>query len=298
MKIADTNSIYEYDDARGFSVRRRKFIATMGTITAGTAAVTGSVASVDIWADRNADIGLVQDSNGLLGIEAGEENGELVSDDGGAISIDFENLGAEASGFNAEARTTVDDIFRIRNQSGDPQVVWIKDAVEGGPLGDDGVFNFFRGPVTATGGEQFRIVSLVDPVPGTDPEKQRLSITGLVPPDAPDIPGLSRDRASKGWIEAGNPVRTDGPGFDGPPDSITFDPDADVPFSGGGGANGGRLLLSSGEEMKVGLEVNGSNNADEVDDTDVGLDEIQIVGRAPEDAKELAVEATEFSNKA
>ena len=222
---------------------------------------------------------------GFVGLSAGTENGEFVTEKGGEIAVDF---GEDA--FNPGARSTVDDVFRIRNNAGEDRVIWIKDAAEGGPLGDRGSINFFRGPVEATGNERSRIVSEIDPVPGTEPTRQRLSITGLVPPGAPGpgepaagLPGdLSADRARKLWIEAGGIVAE--------PSPPTFDPDADVPYSGGeSGENGGRLLLGSGEEMKVGVEV---------DDPAPGtrIDEIQIVARTVEDAKELATTDTEFAN--
>lgn len=280
--------------SNGIIVKRRTYLAAFGSAAAGAAGAIGSGASVAVWADRDASISIVSDSDGVLGITPGEENGQFVDDSGGAISIDFDEMSAE--GFNAEARSTVDDLFRIQNQSGDTQVVWIKDAEEGGPLGDiRGPINFFRGPVKATSGPNFQVISAISPVPGTDPEKQRLSITGLVPPAGVSVSGIDEDTISKLWIESG--------GLTGPtggeiPDDFSYDPNADIPFSGGdSGENGGRLQLAPGEEMTVGLDVDATKNAPDVDDTDVGIEEIQVVGRSVENAKGLATEATEFSNE-
>jgi hypothetical protein len=267
-------------------MRRRQYLTAIGSAVGGGVLLTGTGASVDVWANRAAVIDVADDDGGFVGLSAGEENGEFVTDDGGRIAVDF---GEDA--FNPGARSTVDDVFRIRNNAGNERVIWIKDAAEDGPLGDRGSINFFRGPVEATGGERFRIASEIDPVPGTEPTKQRLSITGLVPPGAPgpgetlppDFPvDLSADRARKLWIEAGGIVET--------PTGPAFGRNADVPYSGGeSGENGGRLLLGPGEEMEVGVEV---------DDPAPGtrIDGIQIVARTVEDARDLATEDTEFAN--
>lgn len=270
-------------------MRRRQYLTAIGSAVGGGVLLTGTGASVDVWANREAVIDVADDDGGFVGLSAGEENGEFVTETGGEIAVDF---GEDA--FNPGARSTVDDVFRIRNNATEDRVIWIKDAAEGGPLGDRGSINFFRGPVEATGGADFRIVSEIDSVPGTDPTKQRLSITGLVPPTAPGpgepipeslppiTPSPSDSELRKGWIEAGNPVdkRTGG---------IAFDSDADVPFSGGSGENGGRLLLGPGEEMNVGVEVD-----DPAPGT--GIDGIQIVARTVADATKLATTDTEFAN--
>lgn len=49
--------------------------------------------------------------------------------------------------------------------------------------------------------------------------------------------------------------------------------------------------------MKIGLEADGEGNAEDANDTELGLDEVQIVGRSPADAKGLATDKTEFSNR-
>jgi hypothetical protein len=46
-----------------------------------------------------------------------------------------------------------------------------------------------------------------------------------------------------------------------------------------------------------GLDVDATKNAPGADDTEIGINEIQVVSRSVENAKELATEATEFSNE-
>lgn len=272
-------------------MKRRTYLAAFGSAAAGMAGAIGSGASVAVWADREADVSVVSDSDGVLGITPGEENGQFVDDSGGAISINFDEMSAE--GFNAEARSTVDDLFRIRNQSGDTQVVWIKDAEQGGEFGDlKGPINFFRGPVKVTSKPGFQVISAIEHVPGTDGTEQRLSITGLVPPGGVSVPNVDDEIISKIWIESGGLTGKTGATI---PEGFSYDPDADVPYSGGSGKNGGRLQLAPGEEMNVGLDVDARKHTG--DDTEVGISEIQVVGRSVEDAKGLATGATEFSNE-
>jgi hypothetical protein len=284
-------------------MRRRKYLAALGSVAAGSAFTMGTGANVDFWANRSTNVDVVTDAEGFVGLEPGENGLEtgLVNDADGDLSLDFES-DAAGQGFNQGARTTVDDLFRIRNQTGEEQVFWIKDADEGGPLGDEGPVNFFRGPVVATGGERYRILSRIDAVPGTPPREQRLSITGLVPPINPDrdedanlLRGIGfdptdpddRDRIAKLWIEAGNPVQITGGG-------ITFDGDAPVPNLPG--EENGRLVLGPGEAMRVGVDVDYPNDGSNAAPKNVLDGEIQIVSRPVDDAKRLATTDTEFSN--
>jgi hypothetical protein len=286
-------------------MRRRKYLAALGSVAAGGAFTVGTGANVDFWANRSTNVDVVTDTEGFVGIVPGDNGLDtgLVNDDDGDLSLDFET-GTAGQGFNQGARTTVDDLFRVRNQTGEEQVFWIKDADEGGPLGDAAPVNFFRGPVEATGGERYRIVSRIDPVPGTLATKQRLSVTGLVPPIDPDRErdaallseiGLDpddpadRDRVAKLWIEAGNPVEVAG-------GRLTFDGDAPVPNRPG--EESGRLVLGPGEEMRVGIDVDYRNTDSNAAPDDVLDNSIQIVSRPKADAKRLATTDTEFSNSA
>lgn len=91
-------------------MNRRNVLVGLGTIVAGGggALATGAFSSVD--ADRSVSIGVADDSNALLGIQAGSS--EFVDSSNGIVSIDLSNV-------NIAATTTISDIFTIANNSGD-----------------------------------------------------------------------------------------------------------------------------------------------------------------------------------
>ena len=269
-------------------MKRRTYLTGLGV--AGLGFGFGTQAAVDIWANREANISVTTDDKGLVGLEAGSENGQFVNQNSsGAISIDLST--GRSAGLNPETRSTIDDIFRIRNQAGDDQVVWIKDTVDDGEdlFGDEGPLHFFRGPVSVRNfnTDARRITSQIDPVPGTPNDVQRLSIVGLVPP----IANIGRDAGPtrKAWIESGHPItlldrvdeidqsiRSDEPIAN--THGVDIDPNVVV------GKQKGRFFLEPGEEMVVGLDA----DFREFGDVTIDLDEIQIVARSEEDAKTLA----------
>lgn len=302
-------------------MNRRKYIAALGSVAAGSAFAIGSSASIDIWADRETSIEVVRDTDGLISFSTGEsENSRFASDNGGTLSIDLSSA-SEADGVNVGARTTIDDIFRIRNQAGSDQVVWVKDTTDDGEdlLGDEGPLHFFRGPlviddVTDDGngviGELSRVFSQIDPVPGTPDAEQRLTITGLVPAQA-NIGSDPSDGQRQAWINQGHPVtelsanltqeqRSDRDRAAGELDGVFFNDGVVV------GESKGRYFLEPGEEMVVGIDadfrgfsLDSSDNLVGPDGTDYGTDplpgSIQIVSRGPEEARNLATGATEFN---
>ena len=303
-------------------MNRRKYIAALGSVAAGSAFAIGSSASIDIWADRETSIEVVRDTDGLISFSTAEsENSQFASDDGGTLSIDLSSA-SDADGVNVGARTTIDDIFRIRNQAGSDQVVWIKDTTDDGEdlLGDEGPLHFFRGPLEITStengllGERRRVFSQIAPVPGTPDAEQRLTITGLVPAQANISPNPSNTQR-QAWINQGHPVtvvKADGPAIT---DSFRTDrsnnptADSNNVFLDTGvvvGNSQGRYLLESGEEMVVGIDADFRGFSLDSDDDLVGPDgrdygsdplpdEIQIVSRGPDDARSLATGDTEFN---
>ena len=275
------------------------------------AGAIGSGASVAVWADREANVSVVSDSEGMLRLRPGEESGEFASSEGGSLSVNVS--GKNGAGLNADARTVIDDIFRIQNQSGSDQVVWIKDPVDDQEelFGDEGPLHFFRGPVSVTDnsgngvlGARRRVFSQLDPVPGTPDDKQRLTVVGLVPPKA-NIGTDPSDGQRQAWINAGHPVTVVKGG-----EPAISDTDrravGDATNIGGNvfqndgvvvGEEKGRYFLTPGEEMKIGLAADFSGFDEDREGFELGqvLNEIEIVGRSLEDARELATGSTEFN---
>lgn len=270
-------------------MKRRTYLAGLGVGSLGFG--LGTQAAVDIWADRDTNISVTTDADGLIGFKQGTENGQFATQgSNGALSIDVST--GRANGLNPKARTTIDDIFRIRNQASDDQVVWIKDITDDGKdlFGDEGPLHFFRGPVEIKGFDtsEFRITSQIDPVPGTPNGVQRLSIVGLVPP----VANIGRNASAQlAWINSGHPVtrrskvdeidqsrRRNRP--------ITAFYGDNVQLAGGAqvGTRKGRFFLEPGEEMIVGLDA----DFRDFDDVTIGLNEIQIVSRSVDDAITLA----------
>jgi len=266
----------------------------------------------------------VRDTDGLISFSTeGSENSQFATTDGGTLGIDLSRASdAEGvTGFNVGARTTIDDIFRIRNQAGSDQVVWIKDTTDDGTdlLGDEGPLHFFRGPLRITDdsgngvvGARRRVFSQIAPVPGTPGDEQRLTITGLVPAQANISPDPSNTQR-QAWINQGHPVtvvKADGPAitdefrtnrFNNPTDSNNVFLDRGVVV----GNSQGRYFLEPGEEMVVGIDADFRGFSLDGDDDLVGPDgtsytdplpdEIQIVSRGPDDARNLATGDTEFN---
>ena len=107
------------------TMERRKFVIGAGALATGSAAAVGSGAFTAAELDaRDADIGVVDDTDGLIGLEAG--GSELVSDNGGdgdnQLEIDF-NPGADGTGVNPNSTYQVGGLGGIDNLDevpGDP----------------------------------------------------------------------------------------------------------------------------------------------------------------------------------
>jgi len=103
-------------------MQRRKFIAGVGSLAAGAAAVTGTGAFTSVSANRTAQINIAGDSSALLALDdSGSANADYVeysSNDEAYINIESDNgeLSQNPSGINTDASTAINDIFQVRNQ--------------------------------------------------------------------------------------------------------------------------------------------------------------------------------------
>jgi hypothetical protein len=99
-------------------MQRRKFLAGVGSIAAGAAAVTGTGAFTSVSAARSVDVAVEDDASAYLGLDtSGDSNDQYVSgQSSGEISINFDSSGNGGSGVNPNANTVLESVFQIENQ--------------------------------------------------------------------------------------------------------------------------------------------------------------------------------------
>lgn len=99
-------------------MERRKFVIGVGSLAAGGAAAMGTGAFSSVEAERGVSVEVADDNNAYLGLKA--ERDDIISDDGadGQLTIDLGSQTTEkgGEGFNDEAVTTIEGVFRITNQ--------------------------------------------------------------------------------------------------------------------------------------------------------------------------------------
>ncbi|MFC7174004.1 DUF1102 domain-containing protein [Haloplanus litoreus] len=101
-------------------MQRRKFIAGVGSLAAGAAAVTGTGAFTSVQAQRAVDVQVASDANAYLSLQATGDRAK--TDSNGQLKLDLASSNNGAQGLNPDARTAFTDIFTIRNQ-GDNDVL-------------------------------------------------------------------------------------------------------------------------------------------------------------------------------
>jgi len=84
-------------------MERRKFLIGMGSLAAGTAAATGTGAFTAMSATRDANIDVVTDSDGLIGLVDTSDGNVVRTTDNGELTIDFTADG-NAGGVNIDSQ--------------------------------------------------------------------------------------------------------------------------------------------------------------------------------------------------
>ncbi|WP_225332880.1 DUF1102 domain-containing protein [Halomicrobium urmianum] len=103
-------------------MERRKFIATVGSLAAGSAAAVGTGAFTSVTASRNVDVKVANDASAYLRLEGtGGPNTHYVTEDGsgGTLTIDLSSdneTSAGGQGVNLDAVTQIDELFDVENQ--------------------------------------------------------------------------------------------------------------------------------------------------------------------------------------
>lgn len=88
-------------------MQRRKFLIGAGVLAAGGAAVTGSGAFSAMSAERDVNVDVVNDSNGLLALRVGPQmDSDVIREEDGEVKIDF-TAGGSAGGVNVNSRYQV-----------------------------------------------------------------------------------------------------------------------------------------------------------------------------------------------
>ncbi len=121
-------------------MQRRKFIASIGSVAAGAAAVTGTGAFTSVEAKRDVSVQVANDSEAYLSITANDTpNGnEYAQTEGGTstgskITLNFDEVtkNGDASGLNDDATTVIRDVLTIQNQGTQRVLVRISNLPDG-----------------------------------------------------------------------------------------------------------------------------------------------------------------------
>ncbi len=95
-------------------MRRRKYLAALGSVAAGGAAMMGTGAFTSANATRTATVRAVADSNGaFLGMNPVDTDRASISD--GELKFNFQKGNDGPSGLNSNATTQFDEVFSLRN---------------------------------------------------------------------------------------------------------------------------------------------------------------------------------------
>jgi len=104
-------------------MQRRKFIAGVGSLAAGAAAVTGTGAFTSVQAERSVSVNVASDPNAYLGLNPIGDRASTDAD--GELKLDFSTSSTGSQGLNQNARTAFTDLFQIRNQGDNPVYVGV-----------------------------------------------------------------------------------------------------------------------------------------------------------------------------
>ncbi len=153
-------------------MQRRKFIASIGSVAAGAAAVTGTGAFTSTTANRAVNVETAGDVDAYLGLDASVS--PHAEQTGGTAEFQFDGSSEEASGqgLNQNADTTFTDVLRIENQGTEPFRLQIYSGTGSGAFG-----SFAQGPL---------VVSYSDEELAPDGKSQTSSKVFASSPDAPD----------------------------------------------------------------------------------------------------------------
>lgn len=166
-------------------MRRRKLLAGVGSLAAGTAAAMSTGAFTSVTAERTATAKVTDDWDALLTMWAMDtHNGRKYArmrdgdDTGGARVIEFDLTG-DAGGLNDEATTVIRDVFGVANSGSRSVYVWAEGLPEGLELFTDDTTYTNHGTGAGQNNGAFSDTAGVDP---TDPSGKNGEAAPLLGP--------------------------------------------------------------------------------------------------------------------
>lgn len=110
-------------------MQRRKFLASVGSLTAASAAAVGTGAFNFANVERDVDINVTNDANAFLALKA---TSGYANDSGGMLSITFnEDANVMGNGINQDSDYSFTQVFKIKNKGSQSVGVWIEDDASG-----------------------------------------------------------------------------------------------------------------------------------------------------------------------
>ena len=121
-------------------MQRRKFIASIGSVAAGAAAVTGTGAFTSVNANRDISMEVTGDQSALLAFEKSTTGGSVTPNaqdyvtlpTDGQLALDFTGSDGGATGLNDNASTKFSNLFDIVNQGTQEVEVFVDPDQPGG----------------------------------------------------------------------------------------------------------------------------------------------------------------------
>jgi hypothetical protein len=125
-------------------MQRRKFIAGVGSLAAGAAAVTGTGAFTSVSADRTVSVNVEDDQDAYLQLRPTSDADFATTDSNSVLKMDFSGVnGQTGDGVNANATTGFGPEFTIRNNGTAPARVVIDKSAVDDALSRDGSLGFY-----------------------------------------------------------------------------------------------------------------------------------------------------------
>jgi hypothetical protein len=118
-------------------MERRKFLVGMGSLAAGAAAAVGTGAVDNVEANRDISIAVEGDRDAYLQLNGTTSEYASTPTDG-ELSLDFgATTSGGGTGLNNGAVTSIDNVFKIKNQGTKPMVIWMDDGRYDPDIGDN-----------------------------------------------------------------------------------------------------------------------------------------------------------------